>query len=230
MAIFSLFLYALSLESVVNGFGFEEKSEHKYLVFIKSIWPVFWLAGTLPVLGLAKLFGQSHAHLNTQRAKTRASIWLGCAFAISALFPLNYIAHDTNIKWDLGYFKTPEPGSSTLTIVETLPTPMTAYLFFSTSSNVRQEVRSYFSKIENPNLSVVFVDWDAEGVPEELRENLKPAELTKGNGYILLYKHTTEEKSEDPDQKKTLTKSHLKNRKQNETHADTCQNLTQLGL
>lgn len=201
----SLLVYSLSLETIVNGFDLEPESEHKYLVFIKSLWPIIWMVGTFPLIGLASLFGQSHAHLNIHRARKRASIWLGSAFALSALFPLNYIAHDTNEKWDLGFFKTPNPGTSTLSLVESLSSPMSAYLFFPTSSNVREEVRSYFAQINNPNFSVTFVDWDAEGIPEELRDKLQPQDVNKGNGYILLYKHS--EQTEDDSSPKLKPKN-----------------------
>ena len=40
--------------------------------------------------------------------------------AFSSVVALNYVAHESNTRWNVSYFKTTDPGTSTKNIVENL--------------------------------------------------------------------------------------------------------------
>ena len=71
---------------------------------------------------------------------------VGFSFLLCSLFPINYIAQEKNVRWDLGYFKTAMPGTSTISLAENLTEPIQAYLFFPNTSKVRQEIRTFLTK------------------------------------------------------------------------------------
>ena len=101
--------------------------------------------GSLPYLASQLLMLQGQQHIQLHRVQHRAQLWLTTALALAALFPLNYIAEDSNIRWDLGYFKTTEPECfQPLKIIETLSEPLTAYLFSPPTPGISQEIKGYF--------------------------------------------------------------------------------------
>ncbi|MEC7985259.1 MAG: hypothetical protein VX278_08840, partial [Myxococcota bacterium] len=152
VGILSLLVYALGTDAVIDRIGLDDDGEHTFKVAVSSIWPIIWLSGTLPFLALNVLIQKGQKHVSHKRAKNHAMQWLGFAFAISAIFPINYVAHETNVRWNVSYFKTALPGSSTQNIVANLSSPITAHLFFPTSSDVREEIRSYFDLLQDENL------------------------------------------------------------------------------
>ena len=115
------------------------------------------LVGSLPYMASHMLMRQGAQHIQLHRVQHRAQLWLTVALAFASLFPLNYIAEDTNIRWDLGYFKTTEPGTSTSQIIETLSEPLTAYLFPS-NTEVSQEIKGYFDQLNGPQFEKIYVD------------------------------------------------------------------------
>jgi hypothetical protein len=116
---------------------------------------------------------------------------LGIAFAISMMFPLNYVAHETNVRWDHSYFKTASPGDVTLASIENLEEPIQAWLFFPTTLDVTEEIRTYFDQIAShpgasSKIDIAFVDHALEG---DLAKELK----VQKNGTIALVRGTGED-------------------------------------
>lgn len=174
----SLVLYALS-ETGGDLLGLEDKSAHTFSVVLGVLWPIAWLSGSIPFVALGQLLQKGHKHVNEKRAKEHSLRWLSVAFALSSVVALNYVAHESNTRWNVSYFKTTEPGESTRNIVENLSQPIAIHLFFPASSDVREEIRGYFDQLSHPNLSITYVDHALE---PELSKELK----IRNNGHIAL--------------------------------------------
>jgi len=175
----SLLVYALSLDTVVNAIGFDDATvEARYGTVITAVWPIIWLAGTLPFIAVERALATSPLLVMPSRVKEAAGGGLSMALAIAILFPLNYLATQHNQRWDFGYFKTAQPGTSTQALVSGLDAPVRAYLFFPANTDVREEVRTYFDQLEGGNFEVSFVDHALE---PELAKDLK----VKDNGNIV---------------------------------------------
>jgi len=179
IGIISLIVYTLGLTSTIEMFGLEGESAHKFHVIISVLWPIFWLSGTIPLLALSFLIQNGEKHVNANRAKGHSLRWLSFAFAFASIFALNYVAKESNVRWNVSYFKTTDPGSSTKNIVENLKQPITIHLFFPPSSDVREEIRGYFDQLSHPNLIIVYADHALE---PDLAEELK----IRNNGHIAL--------------------------------------------
>jgi hypothetical protein len=168
----SLALYGLSVYLDLS-------SSDPVSMALSVAWPIIWLAGTLPFLTVDRALVANPRGIVLSRVRGAATGSLALALAIAMLFPLNYLGVEYNERWDHGYFKTARPGTSTLNIVENLDEPVRAYLFFPVSSDVTDEVRTYFDELEGPMLSVVHTDHALEPV---LSKELK----VRDNGYIVL--------------------------------------------
>ena len=113
--------YALGIEPVVDALGFsDEQTEDSYEAVISALWPIVWLAGALPMLAVDRVLAANPVAVVAGRSRDAAMAALGLSFALSMLFPLNYLAHETNERWDFGYFKTARPGTSTENMVGSL--------------------------------------------------------------------------------------------------------------
>ena len=179
IGLLSIGFYALSLPAGSDLLGLEDKSAHSFQVVLGVLWPIAWLSGSIPFVALGQLLQKGHKHVNQKRAKEHSFRWLSVAFALSSVVALNYVAHESNTRWNVSYFKTTNPGTSTKNIVENLSEPISIHLFFPASSDVREEIRGYFDQLAHTNLSITYVDHALE---PELSEELK----IRNNGYIAL--------------------------------------------
>ncbi|MGC6507923.1 MAG: Gldg family protein [Myxococcota bacterium] len=178
VATLGIVLYYLTSDAILDGLNTSEDKLLQIQVVSQVAWMLLVLIGSLPYIASQHLMQQGSQHIQLHRVKHRAQLWLTVAIAFASLFPLNYIAEDTNIRWDLGYFKTTEPGTSTSQIIETLSEPLTAYLFFPSNTEVSQEIKSYFDQLNGSNFEKIYVDHALE---PELAEELRVRE----NGYVV---------------------------------------------
>lgn len=179
LGVSSVLVYGLTTDPVLRALAFSEEGEHRFTVALTVAWLILWLCGTLPFLAMDRVIAASPVVVAPGRAREAGTAALTTALAITMIFPLNYLASSKNERWDLGYFKTAEPGSSTQSIVDELSEPLRAVLFFPSSSEVTQEIRTFFDKLESNNLSIEYVDHALE---PELAKELKVRE----NGTIAL--------------------------------------------
>ena len=183
----SLLVYLLGIDPVVDALGFgDEETEHRYGVVISAAWPAILLSGVLPMLAADRVLAVSPVRVVAARVQGAALGALSLAFALAMLFPLNYLGAETNERWDFGYFKTARPGTSTISMVQSLEEPITAYLFFPTASDVTEELRTYFDELDGGALVVEYVDHALE---PELAKELK----VRDNGYIAFVRGEGEE-------------------------------------
>lgn len=187
LGVLALVAYALGIDPVVDAIGFgDEQTEHRYSVIVAALWPLILLAGVLPMLAADRVLAASPVRVVSARVTGAGLGALSLAFALAMLFPLNYLGSETNERWDFGYFKTARPGTSTVSMVQSLDEPITAYLFFPTASDVTEELRTYFGEIEGGSLIVEYVDHALE---PDLAKELK----VRDNGYIAFVRGEGEE-------------------------------------
>jgi len=126
----ALLVYVLGIEPVVDALGFaDDAAEHRYQVAVTALWPIVLLAGTLAMAAADRVLAASPVVVAPARVKNAGLGALSLSFALAMLFPLNYLASQTNERWDFGYFKTARAGTSTISMVQSLDEPITAYLF-----------------------------------------------------------------------------------------------------
>jgi hypothetical protein len=174
----SLLLYLASTDLIIDKMSLSEDGEHRLVVALSALWPIVWLAGTMPFVAIDRALAESPVAVVPARVRELSLGWLSAAFALAMLFPINFIAADTNERWELGYFKTAEPGTATLGVIGSLEVPVTAYLFFPAASDVTEEVRIYFDQLQGGNLTVEYVD---HALDPELAKELK----VRNNGYVV---------------------------------------------
>lgn len=164
--------------------GISEESILQWQAATLSLASILMISSILPSFALFQLATLGKHHVNPVRSKQQALLWLGTAFLLSSLVAINYIAHDTNKRWDLGYFKTATPGESTISILDNLEHPIHVYLFFQMNMDITDEIRSYFDLLPTQNIELHYLDKDIEPtLAKELniRENGTIA-LVKGEG------------------------------------------------
>ena len=164
-----------------------------WIVLNQGLGTLMVFSALFPLFALHNLSASGEQHATVSRSRKIAQLWLGTAFLLASLFPLNYIAHSKNHRWDVGYFKTAVPGESSLSLVDNLSEPLTVYLFFRMGMDVTDEVRSYFDQLPQDNLNILYVDKDKE---PELAKELNIRE----NGMIALVRGEGENKKQ-----KTIT-------------------------
>jgi hypothetical protein len=177
----SVLVYGLGLDPVIDGLGLEDEAAMRLGVAIGALWKILFVAGSIPFLLVDRSLAASPIRVMPARVSEAAGSGLSVALALCMLVPLNWLASDTNERWDFGYFKTSAPGTSTQEIVAGLEEPLHAYLFFPSTSDVRPEVRGYFDQLPTGRLEVEFVD---HAVEPELAKQLK----VRDNGYIVVTK------------------------------------------
>ena len=175
----SIVLYAGTTERFTQGLQLDELGEERWLGVTRSLWPVVWLLGTVPLLVVDHGLRSSPVVIPARRVRETAVHGLVAAMGLCLVFPLNYVATKRNERVDLAYFKTPTPGTATRALVDALEQPVTVRIFMPPSSEVAQELRAYFAEIEGPKLQVEIVDQAAN-------PRLAKALVVRDNGTVAM--------------------------------------------
>lgn len=158
----SLVMYAATTETAVRALTLDSEAEERWLGVWKSLWPIVWLLGTIPLFVVDWAIESSPVMMPVRRVRDLVGHGIVAALGIALVFPINYIASKKNERWDLAYFKTPQPGTATLAVVASLEQPVHVRIFMPPSSDVAVELRSYFGALEGPNVTVEIIDQAAE--------------------------------------------------------------------
>jgi len=178
----SLVLYALSLDSVASSFVSTDEGLARWTGAIGSIWPIFTLAGFIPIVMLDMITLNHPLRIPRGAGRAAFASGLSAALAIALVFPINYIAQRNEVSWDVAYFRTTRAGESTIAIVKTLSEPIQATLFFSSGSDVGREVEPYFQTLAEQSGGLIEVTRVDQAMAPELAKDLK----IRDNGYITL--------------------------------------------
>lgn len=177
-----ILIYGLTLDTVTQALGFDEEATQSWRTIGWSASPLAILIGAVPVFMLDHVLS-SHPLVLPAGATRRATLaGLGAALAIALMFPVNYLAATHEREWDVAYFRTTRPGTSTQALVSTLADPVEVLLFFRAGSEVGREVRPYFDQlaaISGGRLTLRSVD---QALDPALAEELRVRE----NGYVAL--------------------------------------------
>ncbi len=174
-------LYWIGSDLAVDALGFEDEGAQRWSVAFGALWPIVVALGLVPMMLVDRAATASVVPPHPQRVRQALGGSLTAVLAIALLFPLNYMAHEFNKRWDVTYFRTTAPGTATQALVDNLDEPIRAVLFFATSSDVAREVVPYFEALAGPNLQVEVADHALEPV---LAKELK----VRDNGVVALVK------------------------------------------
>ncbi len=190
----SLLVYLMSSDLFIDMAGFEGEFEERWAGVFGALWPVIWLAGTLPYLVLDHAIQSSPVLMPARRVKQALNQGLAAALGIALVFPVNFIAsrHDTH--WSFSYFKTARPGSATIALVESLEEPVDVRVFQPAASDVTAEIMSYFDAIDRPNLRVEVIDQAAD-------PSLARALRITDNGYIAVTRGEVDPANKNPEER-----------------------------
>jgi len=162
-------LYVLQLRDVLDALGVQQGDSEDHLrTALQCAIPLVWLVGLLPAAGLNRTLAASPHSVHPLRMRSAWDGGLAVALGVAMLFPLNWLAHENNQKFDYSYFKTTAVGEATKKAVDALNEPVRAVLFFPPGSEVLEEVKPYFDDLEGANLSVEVMDHAME--PEQAKE------------------------------------------------------------
>ena len=166
--------------------GFADEDRGRAEVIAQVVFALLWFSTAVPLVTVDRVRGASPIMLPSRRVSDSGYAGLSIALAIALLFPLNFLAHENNVRWDHSYFKTASPGDVTLGTLDALDEPIQAWLFFPSTSDVTEEIRTYFDQIQSANLEVAYVD---QALESELAKELK----VQKNGTIAFVRGSDED-------------------------------------
>jgi hypothetical protein len=159
---FSLVLYGLVSDRVVDALALEEQTEQRWLGVWRALWPIMWLVGSLPMVVVDSALHGSPVIVQPRRIRQAVEHGLVAAFGIALVFPLNFLATRHNERWDLAYIQTTVAGPATRAIAQALEEPVTVRVFQPPASEVEETLRIYFDSLEAESLTVEYLDQAAE--------------------------------------------------------------------
>lgn len=190
VAVGSLLLYALTLPTVTGALGFDEGGVARWSGVWKSMFPIVTLLGLLPTLRLDQILSVHPIVMPAGAAKAAQIHGVTAALAVALMFPVNYLAKQHETEVDVAYFRTTRPGESTLSIVSTLTDPLEVLLFYPSGSEVANELKPYFSLLEQKSGGKVTIRAVDQAFDPKLAEELKVRE----NGQVVLRQGDKNEK------------------------------------
>lgn len=129
------------------------------------------------------------AHAEPKRVARSGTSWLLVGLLLGSLTCLNYAVVKKNKSWDWSYLKTSKPSESTASLLASLDKELQIGVFFSSTNEVREHVRSYIESLPTQNTKVKIEYFDADINPGAA-ESYK---ATK-NGQIILKYDTANER------------------------------------
>lgn len=129
---------------------------------LRVLWPLLWLCASLPFVLIERVLSRCPVIVPPARVRGAWVNGLIAALGIGLIFPLNYVAHERNTTKDVSYFKTTEPGTSTVALVENLDETVVVRIFLPPASDVERELLGYFEPLQGDTLRVEVLDHDAE--------------------------------------------------------------------
>ena len=158
-----LALYAASSDLVLSFAAHTMDRGWPRLAGVLSVlWPVLVAFSVLPTMFVELAWSSVARAPKTEivRIHDAAMTGIGLVGAITFALALGYVATQRDGKLDLSYFRTARPGESTRKIVQQLDAPLDISIFYPPSSDVKEEVESYFQDLakESPQLKIATYD------------------------------------------------------------------------
>jgi hypothetical protein len=154
-------VYFASTDGGMDKIGFAaaaRESKEKVQGVLQVAWVVLLCLSTLPMLfAEAALYPMRRGpELEARRVAAAAASGATLAFAAAygALFVFS--ASVATVQADFSYFKTSDPGESTIKMVESLDAPLKVTAFFPEVNEVRRELGGYFAKLAKQTKKIEF--------------------------------------------------------------------------
>ena len=149
----ALALYAASTDAAIEALGLEfseARSRSHYTVGLSALWPVVLTCAALPLTLVELAWApMRHARLvELRRIRSAAASGLTVALALCFLVVAGFVAHARDVKIDLSYFRTSQPGEATLKVAQSFEQPLRALLFFPDVNEVGDEVLGYLRALD----------------------------------------------------------------------------------
>jgi hypothetical protein len=117
---------------------------------------------------------------------------LTVALAAAMLMATCSVARQRNMRADVSYFKTSQPGDSTSAILKNTSEPIRVLLFFPSVNEVKEEVRAYFNALASATGRVTIEEHDLVRDRKVAEEN----KVTKEGSIVLVRGEGEKQKSE----------------------------------
>ncbi len=152
----------LGLVSLGLYFVQPDATSPKLAGVVGALWPVVMALAVIPSF-LAELAYASMANapeVELGRVRDGALSGVGLTAALVFAFTTYYVASERDVKWDLSYFRTAEPGDATRNVVRALGEPVEVSVFFPPANDVGEQVMEYLDDLASlsPQFKVALFD------------------------------------------------------------------------
>jgi gliding motility-associatede transport system auxiliary component len=212
----ALILYALTTKTGLGWIGYADaasKGAEKATTILTVLWMLLLVASLLPLfmieasLGVA---GRTSFDKGTWDKKAKfdedaveffrvrevALSGLSVALAAAFLMVTCNVAGERNIRRDVSYFKTSQPGDSTINIVKNTAKPLRVLLFFPEVNEVKRELKDYFEDLGRATGGKVTVEVHDRETEPKLAAHYK---VSKDGTVVLTNATLDDDKIDKPD-------------------------------
>jgi hypothetical protein len=210
-AIAALGLYWLGTDAGTKLLGISApEAVDRWQTIILVLWPIAMALALVPLYMVELSIGKVRfdpirmkSHLaqvaretgreelvELQKVREFATNGLTIALAASFLMVTCNVAEQRDVRKDVSYFKTSEPGSATVAMASSLNEPITVYLFFPEVSEVADEVEAYFKQLSRRSGDKLVVERTDRMIAPALTKELK----VSADGTIVLKRGPQNEK------------------------------------
>lgn len=176
-AALALLLYALTTPTgmkLIGQDGLTGKGLEHFTGAMTVLWLVVATASIVPLFMIEISLGASRRDRFDLSRSTDAELegveylrvreigWSGLtvALALALTMVTCRVAEEKNVSKDVSYFKTSEPGTSTINIAKSFPEPLKVLLFFPSGNGVKDEVHTYFASLASSSGKVQIEEYD----------------------------------------------------------------------
>jgi hypothetical protein len=173
----ALLLYALTTPTgmkLIGQGGLTGKGLEHFTGAMTVLWLIVAVAAVVPLFMIEVSLGTSRRdRFDVSRSadadlegveylRVREIGWSGLSVALALAFTMVTcrVAEEKNVSKDVSYFKTSEPGQSTINIAKSLSEPLKVLLFFPSANGVKDEVTTYFASLASSSGKVQIEEYD----------------------------------------------------------------------
>ncbi len=159
--VISLLGYYLTTQSGMGLLGIEaDATVTRWKMVMTVLWLIALLVSMLPMILITVVRSggrsDSESSVDLMQVKEGASSGLSIALAASFLMVTCNIADQRNIRKDVSYFKTSDPGTATVSMLNSLNEPLRVLAFFPEDNEVSVEVQQYFDSLASKTKNLEF--------------------------------------------------------------------------
>lgn len=162
--LFALAGYYLTTSSGMEFVGIEESSVARWDMVMTVLWVIALVVSMVPLImvTIVRSTGRtdSDSTVDLMQVREMASSGLSIALAAAFLMVTCNIADQRNIRRDVSYFKTSNPGTATVRMLDSLNEPLQVMTFFPENNEVVAEVKHYFDALGEGSSNLRFSQHD----------------------------------------------------------------------